>query len=67
LSALPAKHDAQRLLHAMGFETANVHLGSCAAKVLQEDLRRRGPRWLHTAAHAMVEATMADWEAWNKG
>ena len=67
LIALPAKHDAQHLLHAMGFETANVHLGSCAAKVLQRDLQRRGPRWLHNAAHAMADATFADWEDWKKG
>src|SRR5450755_1417956 len=32
LSALPKERDEMRLLHAMGFETANVHLGSRKAR-----------------------------------
>ena len=67
LSALPAKHDAERLLYAMGFETANVHLGSCKATVLSADLRRRGPAWLLPAARAMADATIKDWQDWRKG
>jgi len=67
LTDLPAKRDDERLLYSMGFETANVHLGSCPANVLHEDLRRRGPQWLHTAARAMADATIADWEDWKKG
>jgi hypothetical protein len=66
LSSLPAKHDASRLLQAMGWETANVHLGSCEARVLSQDLRRRGPRWLHAAALKMVRSTLEDWEEWRK-
>ena len=31
LASLPATHDAVKLLFAMGFETANVHLGSAKA------------------------------------
>ena len=30
------------LLHAMGFETANVHLGSKKARAIQADLKKRG-------------------------
>jgi hypothetical protein len=67
LSALPVEHDAERLLRAMGFETANVHLGSCEARILSEDLQRRGPGWLHTAARAMADSTMEDWNQWRKG
>src|SRR5205807_676538 len=50
LSSLPAKHDAVRLLHAMGWETANVHLGSASARKLARDLGSREPGWLQQAA-----------------
>jgi uncharacterized protein (DUF2252 family) len=67
LSALPAEHDAERLLHAMGFETANVHLGSCEPHALAEDLQKRGPNWLLSAGRAMAGSTTDDWNAWRKG
>jgi hypothetical protein len=64
LSSLPATHDAVRLLHAMGWETANVHLGTCEAKVLLADLKARGTDWLHEAAKVMVDSVHKDWKAW---
>jgi len=64
LSSLPAKHDAARLFHAMGWETANIHLGTCDAKTLLADLRARGTNWLHESAKLMVTATEKDWRAW---
>lgn len=67
LTQLPKEHDAERLLRAMGFETANVHLGSCEARVLSADLQNRGPAWLNSAARAMADSTLADWEEWRKG
>jgi hypothetical protein len=66
LSTLPTKHDATRLLHAMGFETANVHLGTRDAKSIEADLRRRRPLWLQTAALAMVKSVEADWKRWRQ-
>ncbi|HML18451.1 MAG TPA: DUF2252 family protein, partial [Bryobacteraceae bacterium] len=66
LSSLPTRHDAARLLHAMGFETANVHLGSCDVKSIQADFRKRPSRWLQKAAVAMVEAVEKDWNQWRK-
>ncbi len=66
LSSLPAKHDAVRLLFDMGWETANVHLGSVKAAVLQKDLAKRPSGWLHQAAEEMFEATMKDWQTWKK-
>ncbi len=66
LSALPAKHDARRLLQAMGWETANVHLGTCKARTILDDLRGRPPAWLHRSAEAMVQTTIEDWEEWKK-
>jgi hypothetical protein len=64
LSSLPTKHDATRLLHAMGYETANVHLGSVDASVLEADLHKRRGEWLHRVARAMVESVEDDWNAW---
>jgi uncharacterized protein (DUF2252 family) len=67
LYSLPAKHDAARLLHAMGWETANVHLGSRKAEVMTADLEKRKPAWLLKAASAMVTSVRADWRAWKSG
>jgi len=66
LASLPTKHDANRLLYSMGWETANVHLGSLEAGLLGKDLTKRGPRWLHTAAEAMVSSIENDWNDWRK-
>jgi hypothetical protein len=66
LASLPARHDAMRLMHAMGWETANVHLGSARAKTLGSDLQKRPRGWLQGAAEAMVESVEKDWNAWRK-
>jgi uncharacterized protein DUF2252 len=62
---LPDLRDAERLLLAMGWETANIHVGTPTAKVLK-DLLRRPRRWLERAAAAMADATVADWKQWKK-
>lgn len=67
LASLPAKHDAARLLHAMGWETGNVHLGSREAGIFTKDLAARPANWLYKAATAMVQSIHADWEEWKKG
>ena len=67
LSALPREHDEHRLLRAMGFETANVHLGSRRASAIKKDLSRRSTGWLRRAAKWMVEAVEQDWKAWRRG
>jgi hypothetical protein len=65
LSSMPKERDETRLLRAMGFETANVHLGTRrAAKLILPDLGKRSSDWLHEAAAAMVKATTEDWRAW---
>jgi len=65
LSSMPKQRDETRLLRAMGFETANVHLGTRrAANAILADLRARPKLWLHRAASAMVDATIHDWETW---
>ena len=66
LSSLPEQHDAVRLLHAMGWETANVHLGSAEPAILLKDLNARAPHWLHSAAETSVQSTLEDWRDWRR-
>lgn len=66
LASMPKERDESKLLRAMGFETANVHLGTPrAAKAILRDLAKRPADWLHEAASAMVKATSADWREWS--
>jgi hypothetical protein len=67
LDALPRERDEARLMHAMGKETANVHVGSLAAKKLAADLRKRPKRWLRKAANRMTGEIEKDWKEWRKG
>jgi hypothetical protein len=62
LSALPKERDELRLLHAMGWETANIHLGSAKAKTLLADLKKRPANWLQDSARKMEKAVRADFE-----
>ncbi len=67
LAALPKDRDEQKLLRAMGQETANVHLGDGSAKAaLQKDFQQRHGHWLRKAAEAMAEATEQDWKQWRE-
>jgi hypothetical protein len=65
LSAIPKEHDEGKLLHGMGFEIGNVHLGTPGnAKAIRRRLHQRSPHWLHDAASRMVDATIEDWKDW---
>lgn len=64
LPALPRHRDEKRLLGAMGWETANVHLGSARAKDLRTDLKARGTAWLPRAARRMMDEVESDLAAW---
>jgi len=64
LGTLPRERDELRLLHAMGWETANVHLGTARAKALKADLRARPAGWLHRTAQRMLDVVHSDWEGW---
>jgi hypothetical protein len=65
LGDLPGDRDETRLLHAMGRETANVHLGTRGAgpRILR-DLRRRPGHWLHDMSKTFVSALGVDWKSW---
>jgi Uncharacterized protein conserved in bacteria (DUF2252) len=62
---LPKERDERKLAHAMGWETANIHLASPKVRrTVIRDFRGRNARWLERAAAAMVESTMRDWKTW---
>jgi hypothetical protein len=67
LAELPHVRDEAHLLHAMGFETGNVHLGtrSARARILSE-LRRLPRRWLHEHTKVFGAALRADWKRWQE-
>lgn len=56
-----------RLLHAMGWETANIHLGTRTARksILNHIEKQRG-KWLMQAAAAMLKALREDWKLWKR-
>jgi hypothetical protein len=69
LDALANNRGECRLLHAMGRETANIHVGTeekrrAILKDLQQ--RRRKGNWLLEAAQAMAEAMEKDWRVWRE-
>ena len=66
LAAMPKERDEFRLLHGMGWETANVHLGSIKARALLADLKKRPRNWLLKAAQAMEKSVLADFKAQGK-
>jgi Uncharacterized protein conserved in bacteria (DUF2252) len=68
IACLPKKRDEEVLLHAMGTEAANVHLGSRhRVKDILKDLRRRKSHWLRTASKAMAKAIEQDWKNYKSG
>jgi hypothetical protein len=63
LGDLPGERDELKLLRAMGWETANVHLGSKRRKI-SKHLAAQERRWLEHAAEEMAAATTEDFRAW---
>ena len=63
IQCLPKHRDVPMLLHAMGSEAANVHLGTKgqAARILN-DLKKRKSNWLRDAAARMARAVEKDWK-----
>lgn len=65
LTALPKKRDEGRLLYAMGWETANVHLGSRnTIRAVRRDLSKRKADWLRVGSKAMTRVMLAEWKKW---
>lgn len=66
LAELAQEVEIISLLNAMGWETANVHLGSASAAALLVDVVSRPEGWLHAAVEEMLAEVQADWESWKK-
>ena len=66
---LPRERDEDRLLHAMGFETANVHLATRGARArIRRELRaRRGGGWLNDLAKTFSDVVASDWRRFRAG
>ena len=65
LAELGPERDEKRMLRAMGWETANIHLGTpTAIEDVLKDLKDRKKGWLIKASGKMVKATLKDWEMW---
>jgi len=69
LGELPRERDEERLLRAMGFETANVHLGTRGARSrLRAELRARADGgWLNELAKTLATEIVRDWRRWRAG
>jgi uncharacterized protein (DUF2252 family) len=67
LASLPRGSDESRLLWMMGWETANMHLGTPGQrKAILADLKARKGTWLTKAAGRMALAVEHDWRRWRK-
>lgn len=67
LTQLPKEREELRLLNAMGWETANIHLGSRdARKSIRRHLDRLKPEFLSAAAREMATAVRDDWKDWRE-
>lgn len=63
LISLPKLRDEGRMLRAMGWEAANIHLGTKGAgRAILADLKRRKQAWLRDAATRMARRLRADWK-----
>ncbi len=67
LAVLPRNQDEIRLHFAMGWETANVHLGTAGArKAISHHLDRLKPVELLSAGKDMAKAVTRDWRSWKE-
>jgi len=68
LTELPGTLNGERLLYCMGWETANVHLGTKPAiAAVKKDLAKRKADWLFDAAKSMAKISKKDWKDWRTG
>jgi hypothetical protein len=67
IQTLAGHADESMLLHAMGQETANVHLGSKRQVAnIKKDLSKRNPKWLRQAGGRMAKLVEKDWQRYRK-
>jgi hypothetical protein len=67
IETMSGQKDQDKLLHAMAWEAANVHLGSARAPArIAADLNSRSGKWVRTGRQGHGTATVSDWEKWKK-
>jgi hypothetical protein len=67
LEELKHHRDFASLLYSMGWETANIHLGTREArKPVAKMLRELPDAWLNTAATSMLKGILEDWNVFRK-
>jgi hypothetical protein len=67
LATLRAPGKELRLFRAMGWETANIHLGTKSARTsILRHLQKQKRKWLHEATTQMASSVRADWKTWEK-
>jgi len=67
IQALPKHSDEETLLSAIGWEAANVHLGTTSqTRKILKDLKVRKQGWLQDAAVCMARIIKKDWKRYRK-
>lgn len=67
LADIKAQGEEFRLLHAMGWETANIHLGTKSArKAILNHLSKQKGGWLEKTSERMLKVVRDDWKDWKK-
>ncbi|MFN2465528.1 MAG: DUF2252 family protein [Candidatus Dormibacteria bacterium] len=65
LADMTGQRDDYRLLRAMGWETANIHLANAGVvELVHKDLGDRPGDWLEDATRRMARGVMRDWKHW---
>jgi hypothetical protein len=66
LAAIPKRRKEAALLSFMGWDLANIHLGSSRPRPVQEHLRKLGSDWLPAAVDTMLATTIRDYQLWKR-
>jgi uncharacterized protein (DUF2252 family) len=65
IETMNGQRNQDKLLNAMAWEAANVHLGTPrAVGSIKNDLRKRPANWLRSAVKEMANKTIEDWKEW---
>jgi Uncharacterized protein conserved in bacteria (DUF2252) len=67
LASLPKKQPEERLLRAMGWEAANIHLASPKAiPAIKSDLKTRPAGWLRSGTRELSGLLVREWKEWRR-
>jgi len=67
MAELKAHGEELQLLGSMGWETANIHLGTGSArKAVLRHMQNQNGKWLREVTDGMLQAVREDWKTWKK-